>query len=70
MVDLARIVSRVFAGGMAEIVFQPEQSETDPGIKLDITRATREMGYQPLIQLESGLQKLKLAMEFARESRG
>lgn len=63
MAELAQTVSRVFAGGMAQIVFQPEKPDNDPSIKLDISKARRELDYQPVIQLESGLRKLKLELD-------
>jgi UDP-glucose 4-epimerase len=63
MADLAQTVSRVFAGGMAQVVVQPERPDNDPGIKLDISKARRELNYQPEIQLESGLQKLKVELD-------
>jgi UDP-glucose 4-epimerase len=67
MTELAQAVSRVFAGGMAQIAFQPETPDNDPGIKLDISKARRDLDYQPLIQLESGLQKLKLELDARQE---
>jgi len=63
MAELAQTASRIFAGGMAQIVFQPEKPDNDPGIKLDISKARRELDYQPVIQLESGLEKLKLELD-------
>lgn len=59
MEELAQTVNRVFGGGTTRVVFQPEKADSDPGIKLDISRARRELNYQPQIDLESGLQKLK-----------
>lgn len=63
MKELAQTVSRVFAGGAAQIVFQPDQPDDDSGIKLDISKARRDLDYQPAMLLESGLQKLKLELE-------
>lgn len=62
MSELARTAARVFADGSLDFVFQPEKTDTDPGIKLDITKAQRELAYQPGISLEAGLQKLKLEL--------
>jgi UDP-glucose 4-epimerase len=59
MEELAQTVNRVFGGGTTRVVFQPEKADSDPGIKLDISRARRELNYRPQIDLESGLQKLK-----------
>jgi UDP-glucose 4-epimerase len=59
MSELAQTVSRVFTEGKAPIVYQPEKGDGDPGLKLDITKARRELNYEPSIPLESGLQKLK-----------
>jgi UDP-glucose 4-epimerase len=59
MEELAQTVNRVFGGGTTRVVFQPEKADSDPGIKLDISRARRELNYRPQIDLESGIQKLK-----------
>lgn len=59
MAELAQTVNRVFSGGATRIIFQPEKADSDPGIKLDIRRARRELNYQPRIDLESGLRQLK-----------
>jgi nucleoside-diphosphate-sugar epimerase len=63
MAELAQTASRVFTGGLAQVVFQPEKPDSDPGIKLDISKARRELDYEPAIQLENGLQKLKLELD-------
>jgi UDP-glucose 4-epimerase len=67
MAELARTVSHVFTADTAEISFLRDRVETDSGLKLDIGKATRELGFEPLLQLESGLQKLKLEMETAED---
>jgi nucleoside-diphosphate-sugar epimerase len=59
MSELAQTVRRVFADSSLEIVFQREKQEIDPGIKLDISKARRELNYAPTIGLEKGLQILK-----------
>jgi len=59
MTELAQTVNRVFSGGATRIIFQPEKADSDPGIRLNIQKATRELNYQPRIDLESGLQQLK-----------
>lgn len=59
MAELAQAVNRVFGGGATRIIFQPEKADSDPGIRLDIRRARRELNYEPQIDLESGLQQLK-----------
>jgi len=59
MAELAEVVNRVFAGGTTRVVFQPEKADSDPGIRLDIGKARRELNYQPQVDLESGLQQLK-----------
>lgn len=65
MTELAETVSRVFANGEAKITYQSAKADNDLGIKLDIGRAKRELGYEPLFQLEKGLEKLKAEMEEA-----
>jgi UDP-glucose 4-epimerase len=62
MTQLAETVSRVFANGESKIVYQPPRDD-DPGIKLDVSKARRELNYEAQIPLESGLQKLKQEME-------
>lgn len=67
MTELAQTVSRVFAQGEAQIVYQPAQTEGDAGLKLDISKARRDLGYQPVFQLESGLQQLRQEMDSITE---
>jgi UDP-glucose 4-epimerase len=67
MTVLAETVSRVFADGTAQIIHQLEKADNDPGLKLDISKARRELDYQPQIPLESGLQQLKREMENVKE---
>lgn len=62
MTELAQTVSHVFSAGKAEIVYQPTKVDRAPGMKLDITKARRELNYDPRIQLEHGLRKLKEEM--------
>ena len=65
MTELAQTVSRVFSGGDSTIVYQPERDDGDPGFKLDVSKARRELNYEPRISLECGLRKLKQEMENA-----
>jgi nucleoside-diphosphate-sugar epimerase len=67
MTELAQTVSRVFADGKAPITHQLEKADSDPGIKLDISKARHELNYQPLLELEDGLRQLKQEMENIRE---
>jgi UDP-glucose 4-epimerase len=67
MTVLAQTISRVFADGKANIIYQPAKADNDSGIKLDISRARRGLNYEPLIQLEKGLEKLKKEMESIKE---
>jgi UDP-glucose 4-epimerase len=67
MTELAQTVSRIFADAEARIVHQPEKSDGDAGLKLDISKARRELDYQPSIDLESGLRQLKREMESITE---
>lgn len=59
MAELAQAVNRVFSSGATRVIFQQEKAESDPGIKLDIRKARRDLNYEPQIDLESGLQQLK-----------
>lgn len=59
MSELAQTVRHVFADGSLEIVLQPEKIDSDSGIKLDISKARRELNYKPAIRLEEALQNLK-----------
>ena len=63
MTELAETVSRVFSDGETKIVYQPERSDGDPGIKLDVSKARRELNYEPRMTLEEGLRRLKQEME-------
>jgi UDP-glucose 4-epimerase len=67
MTELAETVSSVFSDGESKIVYQPERADGDPGIKLDVSKARRELNYQPRISLECGLRKLKQEMESESE---
>ena len=67
MTELAQTISRVFSEGESKIVYQPERADGDPGIKLDVSKAKRELNYEPQISLESGLRKLKQEMENGTE---
>jgi UDP-glucose 4-epimerase len=61
---LARAILRTFDVRRAgRIVVSAPSAAGDPGIRLDIARARRELGYRPRIALADGLQRL--AREFA-----
>lgn len=62
MTELAESVSRVFSNSKTRIIYQSPR-DNDPGIKLDISKARRELNYEPQIPLEFGLRKLKHEME-------
>lgn len=61
--QLAETVSDVFTNGESKIVYQSARAGDDPGVKLDISKARRELDYEPQIPLECGLRKLKQEME-------
>ena len=63
MTELAETVTRVFSNGESKIVYQPNRADGDSGIKLDVSKAKRELNYEPRISLECGLRKLKHEME-------
>ena len=67
MTELAETISRVFSDGETRIVYQPERADGDLGIKLDVSKARRELNYMPLMGLEEGLRKLKQEMEDVSE---
>lgn len=58
MTELAQTVSRVFSQSETKIVYEPAR-DSDPGIKLDVSKARHELNYEPQFTLERGLQKLK-----------
>jgi nucleoside-diphosphate-sugar epimerase len=60
MYELAQVVNNVFASGRSSIIFSTDRVETDPGIKLDISKARNELKYEPSVGLEEGLKQLKL----------
>jgi len=57
----------VFSNGETKITYEPTKSDGDLGIKLDISKAKRELNYEPQVQLEQGLRKLKDEMESIKE---
>jgi UDP-glucose 4-epimerase len=67
MTELAQTASRVFSDGETKIAYEPTKADGDPGNKLDISKARRELKYEPRVQLEQGLNKLKEEMESTRE---
>jgi UDP-glucose 4-epimerase len=67
MTELAQTVSLVFSGGETGIVYQPSRADGDPGTRMDISKARRELKYEPQMQIEQGLRKLKEEMESAGE---
>jgi len=67
MTELAQTASRVFSNGETKITYEPTKSDGDLGIKLDISKAKRELNYEPQVQLEQGLRKLKDEMESIKE---
>lgn len=67
MTELAQTASLVFSAGETKIVYEPEKGDHDLGIKLDISKARRELNYQPQMSLEQGLRKLKEEMESTKE---
>lgn len=67
MTELAQTASRVFSNGETKIQYEPTKADGDPGIKLDISKARRELNYEPQIQIEHGLRKLKEEMESTKE---
>lgn len=64
MSELAQTVRRVFADSSLEIVLQTEKKEVDSGLKLDISKARRELNYNPTFSLEKGLQILKQELNY------
>lgn len=67
MAELAQAVSHVFTDDTARIVFERDRTDTDSGIKLDIAKARRELNYQPMFSLQSGLEQIKQEMNAVRE---
>lgn len=66
MTELAETVSSVFSDSKTKIIYQSPR-DNDPGFKLDIGKARRELNYEPQIPLVSGLRKLKQEMEHEDE---
>ena len=58
MTELAQTVSEVFAGGTSQIVLRPEQKDSDPGMRIDISKIRSELNYQPMT-LAEGLKQLR-----------
>lgn len=66
MTQLAETVTRVFTNGENKIIYEAPRDD-DPGIKLDVSKARRELNYEAQITLETGLRKLKEEMENVSE---
>ncbi len=62
MTELAQAVNAIFANGESRLVYRPQNMENDHGIKLDISKARRELDFQPRLQLEEGLRHLQQEM--------
>ena len=58
MTELAQTVSEVFAEGTSQIIFRPEQTDTDQGMRIDISKIRSELNYQPMT-LAEGLKLLR-----------
>jgi hypothetical protein len=58
MTELAQTVSEVFAEGTSQIIFRPEQKDTDPGVCIDISKIRSELNYHPMT-LAEGLKLLR-----------
>lgn len=58
MFELAETVNRVCADGQVKIVQRPS-SDNDPGIRLDVSKARRELDFHARFQLEEGLRHLQ-----------
>jgi nucleoside-diphosphate-sugar epimerase len=58
MTALAELIRDVFTGGHAEIVHDREKPEGDPGFRIDIAKATRELSFWPHRSLRQGLEQL------------
>jgi UDP-glucose 4-epimerase len=63
MLELAKVVSKIFTDGKAKIVRSFKDDDRDLGLRLDIRKAVRDFGYHPSIFLEDGLRMLKIEME-------
>lgn len=63
MSQLARAILAAFTGGGdRRVVVQPSQPGGDRGIRMDIGRARRDLGYAPRLPIEAGLRKMARAM--------
>jgi nucleoside-diphosphate-sugar epimerase len=63
MISLAQLISRIFTDNEAQINLLTEKEDYDPGLKLDISKASRQLGYAPNIAMEEGLRQLKQMMQ-------
>ncbi len=60
MERLSEFVNEVYAGGKTKIIFRSDKTESDSGVRMDIAKARRELGYSVTLPIESGLRWLKL----------
>jgi nucleoside-diphosphate-sugar epimerase len=59
MTKLAELIRDVFTQGRAEIVHDRQMPEGDPGFRIDISKAVRELSFRPRRDLRQGLMQLK-----------
>ena len=62
MTELALAINKIFANREAEVVHVPERSCRDLGFRIDISKARKELRYDPAIQIENGLKMLRKEM--------
>jgi nucleoside-diphosphate-sugar epimerase len=55
MTELAGLIREIFTAGRAEVVHDRQMAEGDPGFRIDISKAARELGFTPRRDMRSGL---------------
>ena len=58
MSALARAIVRAFAEHGPGRIVEEDRPGSDAGVRMDVGRARRELGYRPAITLRDGLQRL------------
>jgi UDP-glucose 4-epimerase len=62
MQSLAQTINEIFIQNEARIISLSSKEDCDPGFKVDISKARKELNFQPSFQIREGLLKLKEEM--------
>jgi UDP-glucose 4-epimerase len=63
MTDLAELIAEVFTAGRAAVVHDWQVPESDPGFRLDVSKAAEELSFRARRDLRAGLAQLRRDLE-------